>query len=123
MKLHRQPAHAGSTVPIDLIGSPVCRGWRRGKIMADRASADDKYPKTNPTQAHLGCHKPHCRSALNSSGTSVGSKSKATVRGGFLYAAGCPCLDRLTRTRETNGSRTRRRKLRIRQNEATGSQH
>jgi hypothetical protein len=36
MKLHRQPARAESSGPIEPAGSPACRGWRSGRITADR---------------------------------------------------------------------------------------
>jgi hypothetical protein len=52
----------------------------------------------------------------------VGSKSKATQRGCFLFAAGRLYRDRLTRTRETRRGPSRRQELRIGQNKANSSQ-
>ena len=94
MKLHRPVAHAGSSGPVDPAGSPACRGWRSGKVRADRTSEEVKYHKTNPTQANPDCHKPSCGIALNSFGASVGWKNEANDRGCFLYAAGCLYCDR-----------------------------
>jgi hypothetical protein len=56
------------------------------------------------------------------SGGSVGSKSKATIRGCFLFAAGCRDRDCRTGSRESNGCRARQPKLRIGQNKANGPQ-
>jgi hypothetical protein len=78
MKLHRPHAHAGSSVVVDPAGSPACRGWRPGKVRADRTAEEDEYRKTNPTQANVDCHKPYCGIALNSLGASVASINEAT---------------------------------------------
>jgi hypothetical protein len=48
MKLHCPVATAGSSGPIDPAGFPARRGWRRGKIKADRTSEEVKYRKTKP---------------------------------------------------------------------------
>ena len=122
MKLHSQVAHTGSSGSMDFAGSPDGRGWRSGKIKADRTAENVKYRKTKPTQPNRDCHKSYCGIALNSFGASVGSKSKATVRGCFLFAAGCLDRDCRTGSRESSGRRARQPKLRIGQNKATGSQ-
>src|SRR4051812_14366270 len=69
-KFHRQPAHAGSSGPVDPAGSPSCRGWRSGKVEADRTAEDVESRKTNPTEVNLDCHKPYCSIALNTFGAS-----------------------------------------------------
>jgi hypothetical protein len=89
IKLHPQPAHAGSSGPADAAGSPACRGRRSSKVRADRTAEDVDDRKTNTTQANVGCHKPCCGIALKSFGASVGAKNEATDRGGFLPEAGC----------------------------------
>src|SRR4051812_12678393 len=66
-----------------------------------------KYRETNPTQANLDCHKLCCGIALNSFGTSVGSRNKATDRGRFLHAAGGLCEDGPEGSRGTSGSQAR----------------
>jgi hypothetical protein len=122
MKLHRPVAHAGSSGPVDPAGSPACRGWRSGKVKADRTSEDPKSGKTKPPKANLDCHKSCCGSAFNSFGASLGAKSKAMLRGGLVFAAGCLYRDRLTGSQETGGSQARQQKMRIDQNKATGAQ-
>src|SRR4051812_16899464 len=94
MKLHGRVAHARSSGPVDPTGSPACRGWRSGKVRANRTAGGVKYRKTNPAQANLDCHKPCCSIALNSFGASVGAKNEANDRGGSLHAAGRLYRDR-----------------------------
>jgi hypothetical protein len=89
MKLHRPVAHAGSSGAVDRAGSPAYRGWRSGKVRADRTAEEVEYRKTNPIQANLDCRKPHCGIVLNSLRASVGSKNEATGRVNFLDAAEC----------------------------------
>src|SRR4051812_40413123 len=96
MKLHRQPAHAGSSGPVNRAGSPACRGWRLGKVKADRTSEDANSGETNPTKANQGFHNSCCGSAFNRFGASQGAKSKATVRDGLLFAAGSLHRDHTT---------------------------
>ena len=105
----------------------LCRfsGWSRmasGKVKADRTAENVNNRKTKPTQSDEDCHKSYCGSTLNSFGASVGSKSKATIRGCFLFAAGCRDRDCRTGSRESSGWRARQAKLGIGQNKATGSQ-
>jgi hypothetical protein len=107
MKLRHRVGRAGCSGPVNPAASPACRGWRSGKLKADGTSEEVKYRKTNPTQANLDCHKPYYGSALNSFGASVGSRSKANVRGSFLHAAGCLYRDRNTGSREISGSLAR----------------
>jgi hypothetical protein len=77
MKLHRPVAHAGSSGPVDPAGSPACRGWRSGKIKANRTSGDVKYRKTKPRQANQDCRKSCCGSAFNSFGASLGGEKQS----------------------------------------------
>jgi hypothetical protein len=121
-RLRRWFAHAGSSGPVDPAGFPACRGWRSGKIKADRASQEVKYRETNPTQRNEDCHKSDCDSALDSFGASVGSKNEATVRGRFLFTAGRHYRDGFMSTRETRRRLSRRQELRIDESKATGSQ-
>jgi hypothetical protein len=76
-------------VLVDPAGFPDCRGWRSGKVRADRTGEEMDYRKTNPTPANLDYHKSCCGIALNSLEASVGSKNEAIDRGGFLHAVGC----------------------------------
>jgi hypothetical protein len=121
IKLHRRVAHAGSSGPIDPAGSPGCRGWRLGKVRADHTSEDAKCGETKPRKANQDCRKSCCGSVFNSFGPSLVAKSKAMLRGGFLFAAGRLYRDRLAGSQETGGSQAGQQKLRIGQNKATGS--
>ncbi len=109
MKLHRQPAHAGSSGQVGPAGSPACRGWCSGKVKADRTWQDAKSGETNPPEPDQDCHKFCYGSAFNLFGGWLEVKSKATLRGGFLFAAGCLCRDLITGSRETGGSQARQR--------------
>jgi hypothetical protein len=122
MKLHRRPAHAGFSVPVDPAGSPVCRGWCSGKVRANRIAEEIESRKTNPTRAHLDCHKPCCGIALNSFGASVGFEKRShrsqplPARDRGLYR------DRPEGSQETSGSQARQQKRQISEIKANGSQ-
>src|SRR4051812_25431211 len=75
-----------------------------------------------PRKANHDIHKSSHGQAFLSCGASVGTKTRAMLRGGLLFSAGGLVWDCPTETRETSDCQAREEKPPIGQNKATGSQ-
>src|SRR4051812_21684116 len=72
----------GCARPASTHGARTCGGMA-ARPLSRRLAASPVTPH------EPDCHKSDCNSAFNSFAVSVGSKSKAMLRGVILFAAGC----------------------------------